>query len=147
MARDALDAAELARLIAGFHRAHKLRYGYDMPEQPVELVTLRLAVLAARPTPPGEAPPAGTGTVDAARIETRSVWFPATGFVGTPVYERTRLAVGSGFAGPAIVEQMDATTVVPPGWDVRVDREGNLLLARKDATVATAAAWDMQLTR
>ncbi|MEJ0068222.1 MAG: hypothetical protein WDO24_05235 [Pseudomonadota bacterium] len=147
MQRAAIDTAELARLIAAFHRAHKLRYGYDMPDHPIELVTLRLAVLAARANPPSETIGMTAGTLAEARLDSRSVWFAATGFVGTPVYQREKLPAETGFAGPAIVEQMDATTVVPPGWDLRVDPRGNLLLAHNDAPVTTAAAWDMQLSR
>ena len=49
----------------------------------------------------------------------------------TTIYDRERLAVGAEFAGPAIVEQFDATTVVPPGWHASVDRYGNLILERK----------------
>ena len=47
------------------------------------------------------------------------------------IYDRDRLTVGAAFAGPAIVEQFDATTVVPPGWHASVDRFGNLILERK----------------
>src|SRR5258708_859059 len=144
---ETVGAAARARLIAAFHGAHRTRYGYDMPEHAIELVTVRLTVRAARPAPPGEARAAGADTLAAARRETRSVWFPATGFVGTPVYDRARLPADAALDGPAIVEQMDATTVVPPGWDLRVDDAGNLILTREQATVAKAEAWHMQLTR
>ena len=46
------------------------------------------------------------------------------------LYERDRLDIGATIAGPAIVEQFDATTVIPPGWSGRVDGFGNLVLAR-----------------
>jgi len=144
--RAAIDPAELVRLVDAFHHAHRVRYGYDMPDHPVELVTLRLAVLAARPVPPREASGASAGGLAAARRGTRSVWFANTGFVGTPVYARELLPADARFAGPAIVEQMDATTVVPPGWELRVDDAGNLLLERKEATVKVAA-WHMEPTR
>jgi len=48
--------------------------------------------------------------------------------VSTPIYARERLQPGNRFAGPAIVEQMDATTLVPPGMTTRVDRWLNLIL-------------------
>jgi N-methylhydantoinase A/oxoprolinase/acetone carboxylase beta subunit len=49
-------------------------------------------------------------------------------------YRKTsdRLAVGASFAGPAIVEQFDATSVVPPGWRATVDRYGSLILERRN---------------
>ena len=50
----------------------------------------------------------------------------------TTIYDRDKLSVGVSFAGPAIVEQFDATTVVPPGWHAFVDRYGNLILERTD---------------
>ena len=56
----------------------------------------------------------------------RKVWFPETGFVTTPVYERDKLPVNARISGPAIVEQMDTTTVVPPRAKVRNDRLGYL---------------------
>ena len=46
------------------------------------------------------------------------------------LYERDRLGVGATVAGPAIVEQFDATTLIPRGWNGRVDGQGNLILAR-----------------
>jgi N-methylhydantoinase A len=142
------EAATLARVVAEFHGLHKARYGYDMPENEVELVTLRLTVRAARPSPPEEPGPPAHGSVADAVRESRSVWFPATGFTGTPVYDRVRLPAGGVFAGPAIVEQMDATTVVPPGWQARVDALGNLVLAHTQGSGRIKdRTWQLQATR
>ena len=59
----------------------------------------------------------------------RDVWFPeAGGVVSVPVYARDRLSPGNRIAGPAIVEQMDATTVILPGQDARVDAYDTLIL-------------------
>ena len=60
----------------------------------------------------------------------RRVHFAPSGFVATPVYARARLALGAGLPGPAIVEQADTTTVVPPGWAVLVEESGNLRIRR-----------------
>jgi len=49
-------------------------------------------------------------------------------FVDTPVYGRDKLEPGNRFAGPAIVEQMDTTTVVPPGMTARIDTYLNLIM-------------------
>ena len=126
-----LDVASLAGVIAAFHRRHKEFYGYDMPGHPIELVTMRLSVVVDRVPPPAEARAA-----DAAPgkpLETRPVWFPETGFTDTPVYERSALVPGMALVGPMIVEQMDATTVVPPGATVRVDAHGYLDIAVEPA--------------
>jgi N-methylhydantoinase A len=69
------------------------------------------------------------GTLDAARIGERRAYFGA--FMPTAVYERTRLPLGARLVGPAIVEQLDTTTVIPPGVTARVDEAGNLRLRRE----------------
>jgi len=62
-------------------------------------------------------------------VQRRAVWLAEAGdFVDTPVYGREALRPGNRFSGPAIVEQMDATTVVPAGWTARVDSYLNLIL-------------------
>ncbi len=66
-------------------------------------------------------------TVADARIGKRPVWFES-GWVETPIYQRDALPPGGVFDGPAIVEQLDATTVIEPGSHVDIDRFGNLLI-------------------
>jgi N-methylhydantoinase A len=121
-----LDAKSLARLIAEYHRRHRAIYGYDMPAQKVEVVNLRLVVTVERRAPTHEKHKAARTTVKQAVIETRKVWFPETGFVSTPVYDRARLPVNARINGPAIIEQMDTTTVVPPRAKMRNDKLGYL---------------------
>jgi N-methylhydantoinase A len=77
--------------------------------------------LPARPSSPPQS---------AAAKSTRSVFF--TEAIETAIYDRAQLDVGVTFAGPAIVEQFDATTVVPPGWRAFVDRHSNLILEQGD---------------
>jgi len=139
-----LDEAALAKLVARFHHRHKDYYGYDMPRQPVEIVNLRLSVIAGRRRPPMESTRHKRGALTPALLETRKVWFPETGFIATPVYDRDRLPAQSRLVGPAIVEQMDATTVIPPKARVKNDAFGCLhieleQLARKGKTAWVAA--------
>ena len=126
LASDRLSAASLKRLTAAFHRRHKAFYGYDMPAQPVEIVNLRLVVTAARKS----LPVAKVNKVVKKHIvtEKRRVWFPETGFVQTPVYERDALPAGWRSTGPAIIEQMDSTAVVPPKAIIHNDALGYLHL-------------------
>jgi N-methylhydantoinase A len=119
------DAASLAALVADFHAVHEKSYGYNMPERTVEIVNLRMGLTVLRPTPPLNMQ-AVEGTVEAALTEERQTWFAATGFCATPVYDRDRLPTGADFIGPAIVEQMDTTTVVPPRAKMRNDKLGYL---------------------
>ena len=122
----ALDPKSLARLIKGYHRRHQAIYGYDMPAQPVEVVNLRLVVTVERRAPTHEKHKAARTTVKDAVIDKRKVWFPETGFVTIPVYDRDKLPVAARISGPAIVEQMDTTTVVPPRAKMRNDKLGYL---------------------
>ncbi|MGH7384291.1 MAG: hydantoinase/oxoprolinase family protein, partial [Candidatus Rokuibacteriota bacterium] len=69
-----------------------------------------------------------TGTLDEAQIGERPAHFGR--FVPTAIYERGRLPLGARLAGPAIVEQTDTTTVIPPGVTALVDEVGNLRLRR-----------------
>ena len=124
LARDRLTAASLKRLAGEFHRRHKAFYGYDMPAQPVEIVNLRLVVTAARAAPSVARP---EKIVQKPILTSkRRIWFKDTGFVRTPVFERGQLPAGWRCSGPAIIEQMDATTVVPPKAIVHNDALGYL---------------------
>jgi N-methylhydantoinase A len=69
------------------------------------------------------------------------VWFPASGFVTAPVYDRDRLPAGSRLTGPAIIEQMDATTVAPPQARVKNDALGYLHLELEPLIQKRSAAW------
>lgn len=124
IAEGRLDADGLARALADFHARHQAVNGYQVPDGAVEIVTLRHALAAARPPVPAEASTSGA----AGGSEARPVWFPATGFVETPVLPRHALAPGQRLAGPLVVEQMDTTTLVPPGDAVTVHEGGDLLL-------------------
>ncbi|TCT06771.1 hydantoinase/oxoprolinase family protein [Aquabacter spiritensis] len=124
-----LDGAALAAMVARFHAAHAAAYGYAMPDRPVEIVNLRLSVTVQRPVPPlNAAVPRGVKLRDAL-IDERDVWFFGAGFQPAPVYDRDRMPADVRFHGPAIVEQMDTTTVIPPGATVDVDPAGNLMIA------------------
>lgn len=132
-----LDASSLTDLRSAFHELHERRYGYAMNEQAVELVSLRGTVILSRDKGSAE-PLTVNGVVEKAIAGERSVWFQGTGSVTTPVYKRNALPAGSTFTGPAIVEQMDTTTVVPPHATVRVDAYGNLHIDLSKAAVAAS---------
>jgi N-methylhydantoinase A len=123
---DRLDEAATAALSDAFHRRHKDFYGYELRGQPVEIVNLRLAVTGAPRSLPQDKSKRVRGVLKQAVIEKRSVWFPEEGYVPTLVYDRDRLPADGRIMGPAIVEQMDTTTVVPPRASVRADRAGYL---------------------
>ncbi|WP_245552904.1 hypothetical protein [Brevibacillus massiliensis] len=79
-----------------------------------------------KPALPTEEP---HGHLEDAVKEIRSVYFEeGGGYVETTVYDRSKIPVGSVFHGPAIVEQLDSTVVVPPGFTAEVDAYKNILL-------------------
>lgn len=123
------DEAALAIVKEHFHAAHRELFGYASPDKKLELVTFRVRarLAAGRREFAGTAP--GIRTVRLMPAATRKAYFAeAGGFVDCAVYERDELRAGDALKGPAIVEQMDCTTVVPPGFTARVDEHLNLLL-------------------
>ncbi len=116
--------AEIEAAVAAFHQHHEALNGYAMVDHPVEIVNLRLAVIAARPLTPLE--PTSRSHDFGGKVARRPVWFRTTGFVDTPLYQRGALGPREQIEGPAIVEQMDSTTVIPPGWRAIVAEEGSI---------------------
>jgi N-methylhydantoinase A len=124
-----ITTATIAALSQGFAEAHKRLYGFVAEGEAVQLVTYRAEAVGFVPKaefrPQADAGPDASGAI----IGRREVWFPeAGGFVDTPVYDREKLKSGNRFAGPAIVEQMDATTVLLPGMVATVEPYLNLIL-------------------
>ena len=70
---------------------------------------------------------AETGEADPKPLASRPVWFES-GIVETPIYRRRQIAPGATLSGPAIIEQLDTTTVVEPGNTVVADAHGNLII-------------------
>ena len=123
-------AGALAGLRERFHTEHDRSYGHGYPDEPTELVNFRLSALGSIRKPRLREIAPRSGPASEARKGLRQVCFDAAGgFVPTPVYDRSRLAAGHRFDGPAIVEEMDSTTLVLPEYTVEVDRYANLLIS------------------
>jgi len=123
----ALDAAALARVRAAFDEVYAARYGYANPTEPVEIVTWKLSAVGGSPRIALAKAPRRAGA--AAPKGRRRAWFPeAGGFTETPVYDRYALGAGARLEGPAIVEERESTTVLPPGTAATVDEWANLLV-------------------
>jgi len=124
----AFDAGEAGRaaFAEAFAAAHRREYGYDIPGRPVEIVNCRLKAVGAVDS---VSPPPATGDGDAAKgiSGTREVYYEG-GWRTATVYDRDLLPIGSEIAGPAIVEEMSATTVLADGQRATVDPHGNLIL-------------------
>ncbi len=129
-----LDAEALADAVRRFHVEHERAYGHGYPEQPVELVNFTVTAIGriARPRLPRIG--SNGGGVTDAQQGTRQVFFSdAAGFVETAIYDRARLSAGHVVAGPAIIEEVDSTTLVHAGYRAAVDELGNLLISPEGA--------------
>ncbi|MGZ3327098.1 MAG: hydantoinase/oxoprolinase family protein, partial [Xanthobacteraceae bacterium] len=125
-----LTAASLAAARERFDERHAHSHGHAAKERPVEVVSYRLRVRVAVPKyePREAAVPACRPAVGAVKGK-RAVSFNGP-LIDAVLYERDRLDIGATIAGPALVEQFDATTVIRPGWNAHVDGYDNLVLAR-----------------
>jgi N-methylhydantoinase A len=123
-----LTAGALEELTNRFHTAYKTRYGHSTPGAPVEFVNLRVTALGElerdvagfKPPAGGELPP----------HDTREVVFEGER-VPTRIYRRGELSAGVQVAGPLVIEEDTATTVVPPGWGARVDELGDVIISQE----------------
>ncbi len=116
---------ELARL---FEAAFFARFAVRLPEIEAVVVNLNTTLVGRHADHlAGQSEGAGDGSLKETLVERRPVWFNGA-MQDTPVYDRQRLTPGLVFAGPAIVEQLDATTVVEPGDRAEIDSHGNLII-------------------
>ena len=118
-----------AELTASFHSRHEQTYGHKNLDEPVHLVTLRLTAVGEL----GRLEIADTVRSEGASEKTRrSAWFAQTGTTDCGVHNRSSLAAGVSLDGPVIVESLDSTLVVPPGWIARNDYNGFITLERSN---------------
>ncbi len=114
-----------------FHRAHGGRYGHSDPSRAVEVVNLRVKLVLPASRPPRAETPARRGRGARVNGERRPVWLGegVPRVVDTPFIARERLAPGHVVRGPAVVTQMDCTTLVATGWRAEVDGFGNMVMS------------------
>ncbi len=124
------DESAMAAMIGKFHDEHNRSYGYHNKNMRVQMVNYRLSAigiivkpeLAARSIRPDALPPKP--------LETRNVRFEGEkAYRPTVVYQRDDIEPGCTIEGPAIIEQMDSTSVIPPGWKAYADGFDNLIVS------------------
>jgi N-methylhydantoinase A len=123
---------DLERAALQFHSEHEREYNYRRDGSPVEIyrLSVRAVGVTSKPDLKRHEP---SGSTPRPRT-TRDVRFDETeGPVQTPVYVRSELPAGTLLQGPAIVEQLDSTTVVPPGWQAEVDEWLNIRMRMEEA--------------
>ena len=121
-------AADQAAIAAAFHRAHERLYGHADRTAPLQVIAIRLVIsgTTAKPELPRREPVAGP----AAEAGRTQVWMDGA-WRSAALFHRADLLAGQTFGGPAVVTQDDCTTVVPPGFTVRVDEYTNLRIMRE----------------
>jgi N-methylhydantoinase A len=113
--------------IAAFHRAHHARYGYADRFRTCEVVNVRARFTGRTPKPELPKLPSGGASARQAIVSIGRVSF-AGRWRESATFDRTKLRAGNRIAGPAIVTEYSATTLIPPGWVGRVDVYGNVLM-------------------
>jgi len=124
-----ITEATVEGLAAGFAAAHQQLYGFVAEDEPMQLITFRAEAIGI--VPKADLRPTAEAGLDpgAAEVGRRHVWLrERAALVSCPIYDREKLVAGNRVEGPAIVEQMDATTLIVPGAAATVDRYLNLLL-------------------
>jgi N-methylhydantoinase A len=114
-------------LRARFFAAHERTYGFHNPAAPVEVLNCRLTAGGDRhhAQTPGAAQ---LGKDEARAIDQRDIWFDRDASSPTPVYNRQQLVSGQRLTGPAVIEQLDTTTLLFPGDSLTVDQYLNLII-------------------
>ena len=114
--------------IQEFHNHHEQLYGFAL-DQPVEIVTLRVSASGDVGSVDMPERPGGLVAPEQAIASRRQVFFDESGgFVPCNIYDRDRLAPGSSINGPAILEGMDSTVLINPGWTGQIDKYGNCIM-------------------
>jgi N-methylhydantoinase A len=119
------------RLAAAFHERHRQTYGHASPGEPVQIVNLRVAAVGRTAGADGLGRVPAEERAPAASPGARPVYFRETGLTPCPVVPRAALGPGDARPGPLVVESMDTTVVVPPGWRLAAAAHGALLLTRE----------------
>jgi N-methylhydantoinase A len=124
-----LDSVAIAAIRARFEAEHRRLYGFAPEHDPIQLVTFRLGATGNVTKAAFRAFPDAGDDASGAIVGMRDVWMPeADGFVACSIYDRSKLKPGNRFVGPAIVEQMDTTTIVLPNMLATVEPHLNLIL-------------------
>ena len=116
-----------AKMLGDFHHLHQQRYGFSNEQRAVEIVNVRVRLIAkAEPFNP-ERQELGNGDGQQALVATRSAFFDGVSHA-TAVYDRRALLAGDSISGPAIIDEYSSSTVVPADSTLRVDGLANLVI-------------------
>jgi N-methylhydantoinase A len=128
VAAGALDAARLEQTAGAFHDLHRRTYGHDNRSEPVQIVNVRVTAIGAILQLAVRDVPAASGS-NAVKAR-RPLWFRATDEVEANVFDRARMPAGFVAKGPAVIESLESTILVPPGWRARMDEDGFVVMTK-----------------
>ena len=143
VASGAIDESWAEKLASDFHDIHEREYSRRFEESDIEIPNIRVRGIGVMPTLSTPEVEAGDESADVALRHEGEAWFLVDGAleqVTTRYYDREALKAGNRLHGPAIVNQYDTTTVIPPGVDGTVDRYGNIVIAVGASAQAIAIA-------
>jgi len=124
-----ITVSTIDSIVTAFGDAHERVYGYRSDESPVEVVTFRVQASGRASKIELHVSSMATEDVSAAIVDRRDIYFDAEkGYIQSLVYDRGLLRPGNTFNGPAVIEQMDTTTVLLPGDVATVDPYRNLII-------------------
>ncbi|MEB4614991.1 hydantoinase/oxoprolinase family protein [Leucobacter sp. M11] len=123
----------LEEAVRTFHEQHEREFAFRQDDAPVEIYQLHLAAVGKIPKPSFRPSPLDA-TSPGEPAERRPVYFGGSGWVDTPVYHRDALPAGANFPGPAIINQLDSTTVVPPHTRAEIDEWLNIRIHLEEVT-------------
>jgi 5-oxoprolinase (ATP-hydrolysing) len=135
----AVDDAWIAEVSARFHAAHEREYSRSFPDSAVEMPNVRVRGVGLMEPLQSPTLSAGDEAEHAAERRTGLTWFEVDGTLqelSTGFYSREDLRAGNVVTGPAVVNQYDSTTVIPPGVVGRVDSSGTMVLERSERSDA-----------
>ncbi len=120
------DAGTIAAIAEAFHDRHRQTYGHDNRSEPVQLVNVRVAAVGK--IPPlhiSDTPPTKVASAIKSR---RKLWFRDAGEVEADILERARMTAGATAEGPVVIESLESTILVPPGWQAAMDDDGFVIM-------------------
>ncbi|MGE0698259.1 MAG: hydantoinase/oxoprolinase family protein [Hyphomicrobiaceae bacterium] len=122
-----IDGGAVAAIASGFHERHRQTYGHDNRTEPVQIVNVRVAAVGT--IPPLRIRQETAAAASDARKGRRQMWFRKSSHEGQ-VYDRARMPSGFAAAGPAVIESLESTILVPPGWRAAMDGDGFVTLTK-----------------
>ena len=124
-----IEEKHVKGMAEAFHNAHEKLYTYATPENPVEIMGLRITAVGSVDNAMIEEARLSEESIESAFKNTRKVFFEEEGdFLDTPVYDRGKLVPGMSVQGPAVIEERITTVIVHPRWRMEVDSYGNIIM-------------------